>query len=115
MTSNEIKTVEKIRKGYEEKRASKLDELRALDKKVENPALIFAYIFGIIGSLVLGIGMCLAMKIIGDMMPLGIVIGAVGIAMVSLNYYIYRAILNSRKAKYKNQVLALSEEILNNN
>ena len=66
-----------------------------------------------IGALVLGVGLCLAMKVIGDLMALGIVIGIVGIAMVSVNYLIYRAILKSRKKKYADQVMALSDALLN--
>ena len=46
------------------------------------------------------------------MMPLGIVIGVVGIAMVSANYFIYRAMLNARKRKYADKILALSDELL---
>ena len=57
----------------------------------------FAYTFGIIGALILGTGMCLAMKVIGDIMWLGIVIGVVGIAMVSINYVLYKIILKSAK------------------
>lgn len=56
--------------------------------------------------------MCLAMQVIGNMMPLGIVIGVVGIAMVSANYFIYRAMLNARKRKYADEILALSDELL---
>ena len=107
-------TVEKIRSSYTEKPISKLDELRVLNKKVEKPAKIFAYIFGIIGALVLGIGMCLAMpEVIEGYMPLGIAVGVVGIIMVGLNYYIYKAMLMSRRNKHKDEVLTLSDEILN--
>jgi len=114
MSNKEIKAVEKIRNNYEEKKMSKLDELRMLNKSVELPAKIFAYIFGVIGALVLGIGMCLAMpEVIDGFMPLGIAIGVVGIVMVSINYFIYNAILKSRRIKYKEDIMTLSDEILN--
>lgn len=67
-----------------------------------------------VGALVLGVGMCLAMEVIGSMMPLGIVIGAVGIAMVTANYFLYRAILRSRKKKYAKEIVSLSDELLKN-
>ena len=70
--------------------------------------------FGIVGALVLGVGMCLAMEVIGSMMPLGIVIGVVGIAMVTANYFLYRAILRSRKKKYAKEIVSLSDELLKN-
>ncbi len=111
MNNKESRMVESIRSRYVAKEPTPLDELRALDHKVRRPAAVFAYIFGVIGALVLGTGMCLAMEVIGDMMAAGIVIGLAGIAMVSLTYPIYKRMLQGRKAKYAEQVLALSDSI----
>ena len=114
MQEKERKYAESIRRAYSEKSdgENKLEKLRKLDTAVRRPAEIFAYVFGILGALVLGVGMCLTMKVLGDLMPLGIVIGVVGIAMVCVNYLIYRAILKSRKQKYTQEILALSDELL---
>ena len=117
MTNLEEKElVEKIKNNYMTKTQTKtkLEELKELDKKVKNPVNIFSYIFGTIGSLVLGTGMCLAMKVIGNIMAPGIVIGVVGIAMVSSTYFIHTAILNKRKSKYADKILEKSNELLNN-
>lgn len=113
MENVQTKIAERIRDGYVEQRKTKVHELMELHKKVKSPAEIFAYVFGTLGALVLGTGMCLAMKVIGDMMIAGVIIGAVGIAMVSANYFLYQKILKRRKAKYAPQILALSDEILN--
>ncbi len=110
MTKNEL--VERIKAQYLPVEKNKLDELKALDGRVRRPAEIFAYSFGAAGSLVLGTGMCLSMKIISNLMPLGIVVGALGIAMVAANYYLYKKILKRRKNKYAKEVLTLSNEIL---
>ena len=110
------KYAEKLVNEYSPKEKTKLDELKALDKKVRKPAVVFAYIFGVVGALILGVGLCLAMKIIGGTMPfmiIGIVVGVVGIVMVSLTHYIYVKMLNSRKAKYSSEILNLSNELLN--
>ena len=104
--------VQQIRTQYTEKEHTELHELRALDAKVKRPANIFAYSFGTVGALVLGTGMCLAMKIIGDAMIPGIAIGCVGIAMASCTYALYKKLLAKRRAKYKDEVNALSEKIL---
>ena len=117
--------VQKIRTQYTEKENTQLDALKALDKKVKRPAYVFAYTFGTIGSLVLGSGMSLAMNVIEpgtyggitigeNMMLPGIIIGLVGIAMVSINYPIYKSILNSRRNKYADKIIALSDEIMKN-
>ena len=104
----------KIRESYGEHTVSDLEKLRKLDEKVKRPADIFAYTFGVVGALVLGVGMCIAMDTIGaeSLFPLGVVVGVIGIAAVVANYFIYRAILKSRKKKYSAEVIALSDKIL---
>lgn len=110
---NSKTVVKRIVSDYVEKEDSRLTELKKLDWKAKKTATIFAYSFGIIGSLVLGTGMCLAMKVIFDLMPLGIVIGIIGIIMVSVNYFMYVKLLNRGKNKYQNQIIELSKELLN--
>lgn len=112
MTERELNEVREIRSGYEAKQKSKLDELKALDKRAKLPAIIFAYTFGIIGALVLGFGMCMAMGVIFNSMVIGIIIGVVGIAMVSVNYPIYKGLLAIRIRKYAPKINELSEELI---
>lgn len=115
---NERNYVEKIKKEYSVKEVTKLDELRELDRKVKKSPLVFAYVYGSISALVFGTGMCFAMKVIGGTalwMILGIVIGLVGALLMSLTYKIYSAMINSRKKKYSKEILALSNELLNEN
>lgn len=109
---DEKKYASKLQEEYSEKVPGDVDKLKKLDEKVKLPANVFAYTFGIIGALVLGVGMCLAMKVIGDMFALGIVVGIAGIAMVSVNYFIYKAILKSRRNKYAGEVISLSNNII---
>ncbi len=113
MEQIEKKYVESVRDSYAPHEETKLEKLRKLDAKVHLPATVFSIIFGVIGALVLGTGMCLAMEIIGNLMPLGVAVGIVGIAMVSVNYFIYKAILRSGKKKYADEVIALSNDLLN--
>ena len=117
MSESQVKYIQKIRNEYSERKVTKLDELKALNERVEKPAKLFAYVFGAVGALILGTGMSLAMKAIGTgltfAMPLGITIGVVGLAMVSANYFLYEKLLSGRKKKYANQVLSLTDELLN--
>lgn len=109
--------VQKIRTQYTEKEHTELDELKALDKKVKSPANIFAFTFGSISALVMGSGMSLVMTDIGSVvgientMAVGIVIGIAGMAMILMNYPVYRRILGSRRKKYAERIIALSDEI----
>ena len=110
--------IQKIRTQYTEKEHTDLDELKALDTKVKRPAGIFAYIFGSISAMIMGSGMSLVMTDIGavigmgDTMIPGIVIGVAGMAMAIVNYPIYKGILNSRKKKYADKIIALSNELM---
>ncbi len=109
---------QKIRTQYMEKQTTELDELRALDSKVKRPANVFAYIFGSISAIIMGGGMSLIMTDIAEtigmaepMLP-GIIIGLVGMLMAIINYPIYKGILGSRKKKYAEQILKLSDKVL---
>ena len=108
----EVEVANKIKDGYVVKPITKLDRLKSLDKKVKKPAKVFAYLFGVIGALVLGTGMCFAMKVLGDIMAVGIVVGVLGIIMVSINYPIYKQILKKRKNKFSRKIIELSQEII---
>lgn len=110
--------VQKIRTQYTQKEHTELDALKELDSKVKLPANIFAYSFGTLSALVMGSGMSLIMTDISDiigmtapMLP-GLAIGIVGLVMVIVNYPLYRLILNSRRKKYAEEMIVLSDKIM---
>lgn len=113
--------VQKIRTQYTEKEHTRLDALKTLDKKVKRPANVFAYLFGSISAMVMGSGMSLVMTDIAETVGIpnpmisGIIIGVVGMLMAILNYPIYKGMLSSRRKKYANQIIALSEQIMKEN
>lgn len=111
--------VEEIRSRYVGKPTTGLDELKALDAKVKRPAKVFAYLFGSIAAIIMGSGMSLVMTEIGatlgisHSMAVGIAVGCVGLLMALINYPIYKAILKSRRIQFMDQILALSERVMN--
>ena len=110
--------VQKIRTQYTEKEHTGLDELKELDTKVKRPANVFAYVFGSISAIIMGSGMSLVMTDIGttvgisDPMLPGIVIGIAGMFIAIINYPIYKGILGSRRKKYADKIIALSDKIM---
>ena len=110
--------VQKIRTQYTEKQYSELDVLKELDSKVKRPANIFAYVFGSLSALIMGSGMSLVMTDIStsvgieNPMIFGIVIGIIGMLMAIINYPIYKAILSSRRKKYADKIIAVSDKII---
>jgi hypothetical protein len=106
---------EQIANYYAPKQTSKVKALKKLDAKAKRPALIFAYTLGIISSLVLGTGMCFAMGVLLPnnlvAMGVGIGVGCLGIAGVSVNYFLYKKILEKSKNKYASDIIKLANEI----
>ena len=96
--------VEKIRTQYMEKE--------------KRPANIVAYVFGSVSAIVMGTGMSLVMTDIGttlgmaDAMLPGVIIGIIGMLAAIMNYPIYKKFLGSRRKKYADQIIALSNKIM---
>ncbi len=106
---------EAIANEYAPKDTSKVVALKKLDRKAKSRANIFTYTFGMIMTLVLGVGMCLSMKVIGDgssfMMIFGIIVGVIGIVGISINYSIYKKLLENGKKQYAFAFMQLAKEI----
>lgn len=106
---------EAIANEYSAKKASKVVALRKLDRKAKLPANVFAFTFGILSALLLGVGMCLSMKVIGSgslvSFVLGIVLGLGGIAGISVNYFLYKKCMEAGKQKYAADIIRLATEI----
>ena len=106
---------EHLANEYAPKRDSKVVALRKLDAEAKLPSTIFSYTFGIVSSLVTGVGMCLAMEVIGDgsaaMFILGVIIGLAGFAGMGFNYPLYKRLLEKGKRKYAFEIMELAKEI----
>ena len=105
---------EAIANEYSKKEESKVIALKKLDRKAKLPAQVFTYTFGIVSALIFGLGMCLAMNVIDEgtsMFVIGIIIGVIGMALMGINYPIYKKILENSKKKYAYDIIALAKEI----
>ena len=106
---------EQLANEYAPKDTSKVVALRKLDAKAKLPATVFTYTLGILSALVFGTGMCLAMGQICSgttgSFVLGIIIGLLGMAGMSVNYPIYKKLLTNGKQKYAFEIMELAKEI----
>ena len=69
---------------------------------------------GIGGVLIFGLGLCLAMQVIGSglvMMIIGVLIGIVGMAGMLVAYPVYRKVFSATKEKYAPKILELTAEL----
>ena len=112
--------VEDIRKKYLPQAESKLEQLRRLHRSAHEKAQFWALVLGVIGSLVLGTGMSLAMTDLGAVlgmntslcMLVGIPVGVAGMVLVALAYPVYNRLLRAHRRRIAPQILQLSDELL---
>lgn len=105
------KEAQVIRDKYLPKKESALDELKRLDRTVDNAGLIPSLVVGILSCLVFGLGMSFGLGAIGNSMVLGILFGAVGAAGMILAYPVYRRSTNKAKEKYQPRILELAAQL----
>lgn len=104
--------VKRIRDKYVPKEADKMEQLRRLDRSVTQKGTVWSLAVGIIGALVLGIGMCCVMVWQETAMIPGIIVGAVGIVLVSLAYPLYRHITKKERERIAPEILRLTDELM---
>ena len=100
-----------IRKKYLPQPESQLEELKRLDQLVQNSGLIQSLCAGVGGCLIFGLGLCLAMEVIGHMVWLGLIFGLVGLVGMLLAYPVYRSLFAKAKAKHAPRILELAAQI----
>ena len=109
--------IEDIRKKYLPKEEDKMEQLRKLHAVPTQKAQAASLAVGILGALIMGTGMSLAMTDIGSAwgslaMAIGIVIGIVGMVLVALAYPLYNRVLKKQREKIAPEILRLSDELL---
>lgn len=103
--------IKKIRDKYAPKEADKMEQLRKLDASVTKKGIVISLAVGIIGALILGTGMCCCM-VWTDLFALGIIVGIVGIAMVSAAYPLYSSITKKEREKIAPEIIRLTDELI---
>lgn len=108
----EREEIEDIRRDYIEKTDTqiKFDRLKSLDKKVKLIPKLLAWSLGIVGILVFGLGLTMVLE--WKLNVWGIIVGVMGTAMMVANYFIYKKIKTHVTKKHKNEILLLSDELL---
>jgi len=118
-TEEERKKTQAIRERYQQTQPSaasdKLARLEELDKKAKLAPMIVAWTLGVLGTLIFGGGMAIVLEMEEFIMwefICGCVLSTVGLIPVALAYPLYRVISKKQKAKYREEILRLSDEIL---
>lgn len=109
-----------IRKKYLPREEDKMAKLRRLHHSASRTARAWAIAIGVIGTLIMGTGMSLAMTDLGQIlgatsnlaMLIGIVIGIAGMILVALAYPIYNRVLKKERERIAPEILRLTDELL---
>lgn len=113
-----LQEIERIRSQYrpqgettEEERVGEdgLERLRKLDEKAKRPALVVSLTLGGGGTLVLGLGMSMSLAM--NQMAAGIVVGVLGMVILSLAFPVNQFLLKKGKEKYGEQIQKLCREL----
>ncbi|MBO5324149.1 MAG: hypothetical protein J6A88_08650 [Oscillospiraceae bacterium] len=113
-SARENQEVLNIRKKYLPREETKLEELKRLDHLVQNSGVTESLCAGIGGCLIFGLGLCLAMQVIGNAMWLGILLGLIGAVGMILAYPIKQKVYSKAKAEHTSRILELTIELTGN-
>ena len=109
-SAEEQKEIDSIRAKYqpgEKKQPTNLDKLKKLDARVESVAMVSALSWGIISTLILGIGMTCVL--VWNQPVIGVIVGVLGLAGALYAWPLYQKVLKKEREKAAPEILRLSE------
>ena len=109
-SAEEQKEMDSIRAKYqpgEKKQPTNLDKLKKLDAKVESMAMVSALSWGIISTLILGVGMTCVL--VWNQPVIGVIVGVLGLAGALYAWPLYQKVLAKQRKKAAPEILRLSE------
>lgn len=109
----EQEEIRRIREKYlpKDEYASKLDQLKKLDKMTERKGTIISIVLGIIGTLLFGTGLSFVLALTQNFVP-GIIIGVVGMIVLASALPAYMHITKKEREKVADEILKLTEELM---
>lgn len=111
-SAKQMDEIKHIRDKYLPKEADKLEQLRQLDRSVTQKGTVVSLIVGILGTLIMGAGMSLTLVWTEEWLVLGIIVGAVGMAVLSVAYPLYSSIIKKERHKIAPEIMRLTDELM---
>ena len=111
-SAKEQEEIKNIRKKYAAPEEDKMEYLRKLDASVTQKSTTVSLIVGIIGTLILGIGMCCCMVWNGVWFIPGVIIGVIGMAVLAAAYPLYNYVTKKEREKIAPEIIRLTDELM---
>ena len=111
-SAREQAEIKRIRSKYLPREESKLEQLQRLDASITQKATMLSIIVGVLGSLLLGLGMSCCMVFSRQWFIPGIVIGVLGLLVVSAAYPLYNRVLKKERERIAPEILRLTDELM---
>lgn len=103
--------IKKIREKYLPGEPDKMKLLRRLDAGVTQKGTVASLAAGIIGTLILGVGMC-CILVWTDLFVPGVFAGVTGILLISLAYPLYNYVTKKEREKIAPEIIRLTDELM---
>ncbi len=104
--------IKRIRSKYEAPQEDKMAYLRRLDEKAARKGTVVSIVLGVIGTLILGVGMCCILVWQSTWFVPGIFVGLLGIVGVSAAYPVFMQITKKERKKIAPEILRITDELL---
>ncbi|MBQ4095804.1 MAG: hypothetical protein IJC65_05185 [Oscillospiraceae bacterium] len=111
-SAGEQEEIKRIREKYLPKEADRMQQIRDLDKSVTTKGTVLSLILGVLGTLVMGLGMSMCLVWGEKLFVMGVIIGVLGIAALSIAYPVYSYITKKEKERVAPLILSLTEELM---
>lgn len=111
-SAKEQEEIKKIREKYIPREPDKMEQLRSLDRRVTNKGTLISVTVGVIGTLILGVGMCCTMLWADRFFVMGVIVGIIGIAVLSAAYPLYTHIIKKEREKIAPEIIRLTDELM---
>lgn len=116
-SAREQEEIRSIRKKYAAPEESKMEQIRRLDRRCGQKAQARAIGLGVVGALIMGSGMSIAMTELTGLstaaaLIVGIPVGIIGMGLLALAYPVYMRTLKKEREKAAPEILRIADELL---
>lgn len=102
----------RIRQKYAPPEEDKMEQIRRLDRSVNEKGTVISIVLGVLGTLILGLGMSCALVWQGMLFLPGIFIGLAGIGILASAYPVYNHVTRKERERIAPEILRLTDELM---